>query len=150
MTKKVLLELTEEQAVTVKNALDLYSRIGIGQLEEVAEVLKRQFDFKFNTELDASQQLTPVWWDEIKSSFYVAKAYLGFERGASYGISHKDVSVAAKRAYEVFKVLSKALAEDRHPPVPTWHVDLEGITFRTTQDVEPKAKVVYNLEEESV
>src|SRR4051812_19032275 len=40
MTKKYILEIDENQARTLEKALDLYSRIGMGQLREIINVLR--------------------------------------------------------------------------------------------------------------
>jgi hypothetical protein len=44
--KKVNIELTIEQAEVVRNALDLYNRISLCQIEEVAVVMERQFGYE--------------------------------------------------------------------------------------------------------
>lgn len=136
MKKIVKLELTIDQAKVVEDALDLYSRIGIGQLEEVEHVLKRKFGF-FNV-VDKN---TPINWDAFNQAIKYAKLYIGFEPNASYGIGNKKVSVSVKRAFEIQKTLSKELAMDRDPNPGFKTFDYEGLTSRYTDDPAPECTI---------
>lgn len=134
--KQVELTMTIEQAEVVKKALDFYSRIGIGQIEEVQAVLRDQMGFDFEAYITPVQKIE---WDQIRRSLHAVKAFLGFDRNASYGIGNQNVSINVHRSYEVFKVLCKTLIEDRDPNPGFKGVHYDGLTVRYTQDPEPKA-----------
>jgi len=91
------LNLTDKQAKVVEAALDLYSRIGMGQLEDVAHVLGRHFEHVNS-------------WDLIQQHIYRLKraafpnsaAHIGT---GSWGISNKQVPESFRVAYEIQQVM---------------------------------------------
>lgn len=136
--KTVELKMTIEQAKVVQNALDFYSRIGIGQIEEVQRVLRDQMGFDF---VAYAEPQSKIDWEEIRSFLTCIKTYLGFECNASYGIGNAAVSIAVHRSYEVYKVLCLALAMDREPNPGYHNVFYDGLTVRYTQDPAPEATI---------
>lgn len=139
--KTVNLELTREQAYAVAKALDLYTRMGLGQVKEIGHLL-RDGTIPFAAEIPA---------DGVGGALDRAEAIdrlmgqvsdlLGFRSGASHGLGNPRVPMAALRAYEVEKVLQKALALDRNPNPPFRGVDYDGLGPRYTPDPAPKAWV---------
>lgn len=144
MTKYVEMKLTLEQAKVVQDALDFYTRIGIAQIEEVVPVLQRQFGFdkKANCQVECLPYHEAIPWDLIREYINAIKSLLGFSSNASYGIGNGSVNVAVHRSYEVFKVLSKALIEDRDPNPKFRGVHYDGLTLRYTLDKEPEVTIV--------
>lgn len=101
--QKYKLEITEEQAQVIRNALDLYTRIGIGQLKE-------------------------IWWvwghnkDVCKCDRRTFDAYLtdlqlqltGFPLNASWGIHSLEVHDVFRQAYDLHQVIRNKLAWTRY------------------------------------
>lgn len=140
--KKVILTLTPEQAVAVRDALDLYSRICIGQIEEIGQLV-RFGTVPMRNPADMPREMADAdRCDEIVRLLNDAKAILGYPISGSNGIGHPHVDASGHRAYEIKKVLAKALAEHRDPAPQFRGVDYDGLTVRYTQDPAPVAEVV--------
>lgn len=103
-TRTVTITLTERQADILVRALDLYSRIGIGQICEVRQVWNR-FYRSFQPDMDMVQRLL----DHAKY------AMTGFEGGASHGIGTREVNDEFKIAHEVRQQLWHDLSWHREP-----------------------------------
>lgn len=139
MSTKITLTLgCMEQADVLCAALDLYTRLGIGQLEMVEERFR----------MEDIPSASPVSFDErmqmaetLRELLGAAKQTLGFPRGGSMGIGGPRVPVGAQRAYEIQKVLAKALAEYREPNPSFRGVRYDGLSLRYTQDPVPQASV---------
>lgn len=139
---KVVIEVTEDQADAISKALDLYVRIGIGQFDEVAQLVAFGLVPVRNTSDVPRQIASPEQCEQLRNLMDAAKQVLGFSRGASHGIGHRDNDISVSRAYEVGKVLDKALAEHRNP-TPDFHgVNYDGLGPRYTNDPAPNAQVV--------
>jgi len=103
MTTKYNLTVTEEQARILTDALDLYSRIGIGQFEEVLQVYDR------NLKLDEETR------DRIRIGLDIAKREAGHPRSGSHGIHNEKVDDRFRAAYDLQQVVRNRLAWDRNP-----------------------------------
>jgi hypothetical protein len=127
---------TIEQAHAVKAALDLYMRMGLGQFDELAYLVR--CDELRHRDKDA----TPEVAEEFRSLTNELRTLMGHEHGASFGVGSKRVSITAHRCYEAYKVLAQALAV-AYDPSPTGFkgVDHDGLIVRYTQDPAPKASV---------
>lgn len=97
------LSLTEKQAQVIINALDLYSRIGMGQLEEIAHILR------------SSPNANP---DKILAVEALAReaadCWMGHVGGYN-GISSDKVHDVFRIAWDLQQVIRYRLAWDRHP-----------------------------------
>lgn len=113
---KYQLTLTMKQLKVVEEALDLYTRVGMGQTEIVKETLFNLFysDFK---------KITHEQWDKIKQLCDEIKNVLfDFASGQSYGIANKEVNDKAKIAYDLDKTIQKQIAaDDNHRQISVWH-----------------------------
>ena len=134
----VTMTLTTEQANVVRDALDFYSRVGMGQFEEFGVVLKHQFDFQINDH-DANIYGEPSLWQEVHDHMKRIKRLFGIV-GTSLGIGHDKVSIKAKRAYEVYKVLCKTLY-DNTSATNVNVVWSDPLTVRVTNDELPNVKI---------
>jgi hypothetical protein len=104
MTKKYTLTLTEEQAGILVDALDLYSRIGIGQFEECVRVFDHALELPIETR------------DACKASLDHAKFVIaGLPSGGSHGIHNPKVRDAFRVAYDIQQVVRHRIAWDRNP-----------------------------------
>lgn len=134
---KIVIEVTEEQAGAISKALDLYTRIGIGQFDEVAQLVAFGLVPVRNTDGLPRQIAIPEQCDEIRALMDRAKRVLGFSSGASNGIGNRDNDISVSRAYEVGKVLNKALAEHNNPSPTFRGVHYDGLGPRYTSDPVP-------------
>lgn len=108
------LDMSPRQARVILNALDTYSRIGIGQFQIVVETIQQLFGWDIDQD---AQQYTRDCLDVAK------KLILGLDPNASYGIpNQKDVSELARIAYDLHCVLRRQVAiNEQHDRWTTWH-----------------------------
>jgi len=111
---KTEMEVSKKQLLIIEKALDLYLRVGIGQVEIVAEILNEMFPEKTK---DVSQ------WDMKKKYLDPMKEELfGLSGGGSFGICNDVVSDNAKIAYDLNKTIQKFIAtKDNHSETSVWH-----------------------------
>ncbi len=136
---RVHLDLTIEQAHAVSQALDLFTRMGIGQMREIAGLVRRG-SIPFAPERLGADRLGAM--NAIDDLCSGISRQLGFMRNANHGIGGEQVSASARRAYEVGRVLDKALAEHRDPNPSFRGVNYDGLLVRYTSDPEPSASVI--------
>lgn len=135
---KVHLTITIPQARAMVDALDIYMRLGLGQVHMVAEmVADGSIPIKAGSlqipEMDVIHNVTALC-NEIRRE-------LGFLPGESYGVGNRAVSDKAHRAYELEKVVKKALAMHNNP-TPTFRgVDYDGLSIRYTDDPAPECVI---------
>jgi hypothetical protein len=109
MDYQIKMTVTAEQARVISRALDVYVRLGLGQLGIVAEALDGLHDIQ---DLDGLMNAL----DEAKSR------YLGLCEGRSYGIGNRKVDAAAHVAYDLEKGVQKVLATtEKHGTHSVWH-----------------------------
>lgn len=139
---KVRMEITEGQALAISKALDLYVRVGIGQLNEVAQLVAFGHVPIFNAGGAPRKVASAEQCDQIRELMDTAKQVLGFSRGGSHGIGHPDNDISVSRSYEIYKVLEKTLAEHRDPSPQFRGVRYDGLGPRYTNDPAPYAEIV--------
>lgn len=113
------LEINHEQALVLKNALDFYSRIQMGQLEEVyhvAVMALNKYKSVSREDMDrAVRQLKKVLFPELMEN-------------SSHGIHSEKINDLARVAWDLQQVIRNRLAFDLHPPendqLP-WNVDYD-------------------------
>jgi len=97
-----LLELTSEQVQLVERALDTYSRILAGELDEVAVVLKHNHNFEKKEE-------NPIPWENmllLEDRLSDLKHLMGLERNSNHGIFSHKISDNARKAYDILKTIA--------------------------------------------
>lgn len=146
--KRITLTVTLDQARAMESALDLMTRVGIGQFAAIAELVRMDVVpvFRMNGSRTAHherQAATPEACDAIESLLDQAKEVLGYPRNASHGVGHPDNHVSVHRSYEVMKVLQKVL----HEASAGWEGSTrgEGLLVRYTDDPEPEAELSYQV-----
>lgn len=96
--KKYTLTLNENQMLLVRDALDLYSRIGIGQFEIISEVY------------------APFERDELmRNGLNVAKKACGHPPNGSYSINNPTVNDRFRQAFDICQVVRNKVAWSRNP-----------------------------------
>jgi hypothetical protein len=100
---KYNLTLNDHQAQVLIQALDLFSRIGIGQFEEVLQVY------------DPNAKLALKERERIRAGLNIAKTEAGHPSNGSYGIHHPKVDDDFRVAYDLQQVIRHRLAWDRKP-----------------------------------
>lgn len=142
MTDVVRAQMTLDQAEAVASALDLSSRIMMGQIDEIALLARMgRLHVRDDRAEGGWRDATPEEVDEIERHARSIAAVLG-HRGGSFGIGSHGVPISGKRQYEVQKALQKAVADVRSPGGRTVHHD--GVTVRYTQDPIPTAWTIHD------
>lgn len=122
---KVTIELDEQQAGAVIRALDLYSRIAMGQLEAIVDHPEIH-DRIMQDKSDTSDILS------ARDLFSHAKQQLfGLNPNASRGIYNEDVSDDARVAWDIQKVLVHGISWARVGDVPRDWATMGGNNFDT-------------------
>jgi hypothetical protein len=105
------LELTTEQAKVVIAALDAYSRIHMGQIGIVAEIMTEgSYD---------SEDLA-----DVRGLCSDIKEAVGLPTNGSYGIFHPKVPPQAKVSWDIVCVLRQVVARaENHGSHSVWHQD---------------------------
>jgi len=139
----IQLTLTQDQARAVCDALDAYSRLCMGQLEEVAKLVRfgvipvAQPNGAGDRVLASAEAC-----EQIENLTHQMKALLGLRRSGHMGIGNPHLAMSGRRSYEVKKVLSKVVAELRDPTPSLRTVDYDGLGPRYTSDPAPQAKSI--------
>lgn len=130
---KVTLELNDAQAQTILEALDLYSRVGCGQVRAV------------------SQAVVLNWPDDrwkrreaAEACLSAAQAALFPELGsphASYGIPNRQVPLVFRRAYDIKKHVEQAMAVARDPNPSFRGVNYDGAMLNVSDEPLPTVAV---------
>ncbi|NWF46054.1 hypothetical protein F3K02_12445 [Hydrogenophaga sp. D2P1] len=139
MEHRVQLSLTPQQADAVTAALDLYSRVCTGQLEELSELVRKGIIPMLGPDRTGLAPSDSAAIAEIHVRYL--KRGLGFDPGVSLNIFNRDVHASGHRAYEVLKVLEKAVAEHRDPAPAFRSTRYDGLSVRCTNDPVPVAWV---------
>lgn len=101
---KIKMELSNEQVLAMKKALDLYSRILCGQIEEVTRVIERT-DFSRNYTTEQRKQ-TSAGVEMVKQAMF-SEIY-----PATYGIASEGrLTEKAAVAYDIYQVIDRFAAE---------------------------------------
>jgi len=110
--KKYTLTLNKDQAQVLVQALDLFSRIGIGQFEEIVHVYDSGRMNNEQLEGNAKYDVR----DQARAALDLAKKVLtGYTGGASHGIHSPLVSDKYRAAFDIQQVVRHALHQERNP-----------------------------------
>lgn len=136
----IRLSMTEEQAAVLRDALDLYARLGLGQVDVVTQMVI------CGTALPADGHLASIdQVDAVRDGMSMVRHALGFRgEGHSRGIGADDVPVAIATAWDLKKVVAKAVAVAREPnPEPGARgVDYDGLFVSFSPAPHPVAEIV--------
>ena len=132
-----------ESARAVIEALDAYTRVSIGQLHIVAEMVSMGKIAKASPEGQTERSFANT--DElgrVRDLMDSAKAILEYPANGSHGVGHRHNSQECHYAWEACKVLQKAIAEHDNPDPKYRGVHYDGLIVRYTDGPEPAAVVV--------
>jgi len=93
----VIVKMTEEQANVVLKALDLYSRLHLGQFREIQTIWQTNYLWAKETLKELKKQLT------------------GLEENEYHSICAEYVSQNAKIAYDILQTIRHRMAWDKNP-----------------------------------
>lgn len=124
--QKYRIELEERQLRVVLSALDMYFRMGMGQLDvSVDEFLRLEFaaryyeqpldPVKYRADYDRSiAQHLPVKGPKVRELLdEVKQLVFGHASNASWGVRNEQVPVACREAYDILQVLRRCRAVER-------------------------------------
>jgi hypothetical protein len=116
MTDSIQITLTREQATVVRDAVDLYNRLKLGQLTELWRFFEHELHKRYKNDTDGYCAAR----DRAEQLLLELKAELRFpaNHGAhgSYGVGSPELTKDDNRAYEIYKVLDHALWKLWHVP----------------------------------
>jgi hypothetical protein len=139
MSTQIQLTMNEDQAKATAFALDLCSRLLSGQLEEVAALVRQGHIPMF-----AQQQAPETVCAAVHDLARQIKSTLGYPANSHHGLGHPLTPPMGDRAYEVMKVLKKALADHNDPHPVCSSIDHDGLVVRYTRDPSPSAVVFHD------
>jgi len=116
--RKYSLHIDEDQAKVLIKALDLYSRIGLGQFQEII--------YAFNWRKIVGREDFDLRYGEAKEHLNKAKFHLTLHPpNASLGIFCKETPEEAKMTWDIQQVVRHRLAWDKEPK-GGWRVDFDN------------------------
>lgn len=142
MAETVQLTLTIDQAAAISEACEVLTRLGIGQIEYVAEMVRFDALRPYTTAKEPDRGWSdPDRCERIDALCYAIKRELRMPVNGSRGIGHPHNPMQVRRAYEMKKVIDKVLAEHRDPNPSFRNVNYDGLGPRYTSDPAPQAVV---------
>jgi hypothetical protein len=125
LKKKYQLTLDERQTQTLVAALDLFSRIGIGQFEEIVHHMRFRLDARLKEAAEGSYDYRKA--DLATKLMDLAKYTLfGHPPNGSYGIHSHEVPDEYRVAYDIQQVIRHELWKGReHTELTRFTVDAD-------------------------
>lgn len=127
---KVTIEMNDKQAGVIIDALDMYSRVGMGQLEIIEEFLRMHFWGKFD------KYKVSTIFNETRRQISIIKA-LVFDHSpnGSWGIFNEEVPQSCREAFDIIQALRKPLAVTRVAELEEEGKDVLANHVRQTVDM---------------
>lgn len=101
---KVQLEMSEDQAYVIQDALDFYSRIMMGQFDNIASL----FSIRLAKNVNREEETKLI--EALKNLYYPE-----LHRSAYYGIFHSDTPEDAKISWDLIQVLRYDISWYKYP-----------------------------------
>ncbi len=131
--QRIVLTFSIEQAYAIESALELYTRMGIGQFDYLVDVFNEGVIPLGNKQGDRT--LPPQFMlDDIENRLKEIKVGLGYPNHGNCGIGHVNNHIKVTRAYEVNKVVRKAISVVND--IRGTHFS-DGLIVRYTTDTAP-------------
>ena len=112
------IKVNVDQARIIARALDLFSRIGIGQIEMVVEEAHKMSHAKIEAPYAEIEEIV----DKLKLALF------GMPINASHSICSDKVDVAYREAYDILQVIRHRLAWDKNPNGNKMSIDFDKPT----------------------
>lgn len=111
---KYVVELNTEQMHVVCEALDLYSRMGMGQLDVAVEEFVRTKFYQRYYEKPDPRATGKRRGEAVREAVNVIKSLVfGHAPNASWAIRSQRVPIRCREAFDILQQLRRPLAEDR-------------------------------------
>lgn len=138
---RIVLACAIECGTSVADALDVFTRLGIGQVRVIDDLVMDGTIPVRNA--DGSARLArPAETERCAALIERLQRSLGYRLGQSLGVGNRGVHVSAHRAWEVCKALRQALAMHRDPSPAFRGVHYDGLLVRYTDDPAPSIRIV--------
>jgi hypothetical protein len=134
--KKYALTVNEKQAEILIRALDVYSRIHMFQLEDVANILK--WDNRRVYDLDEKEIPMENLTRLSEAILDLKSEFLNCPRNASHGIYSKSINDAARVAYDIQQVVRYGLWSNSPDKGQRRHTVWSNEPMRSSQELLPK------------
>ena len=125
-----------DMAYRISAAFDFFTRLCLGQLHELAYFIRSGQIPSFEFDRDYAKM------ERASDLVEGLRETLGFLHGESFGIGNKRVYPLGHHAWEIKKVMDKALAYYRDPNPSFKGVNYDGLILKYTQDPDPVAVIV--------
>ena len=145
-TASVRVDMTLEQAEIVRDCLNLFARLSTGQMNILGELFT---DGKIPAYRENGREgLSLEEISSIINKINDIKEICGFPINGNLGIGHPLVSHAGKSAWEMTKVLDKAIfdyrQESESSDYSSIQVSYDALLVRYTQQEVPVVRIVSN------
>lgn len=141
---EIVVVVPRYRAGILRDALDFYGRICMGQMEELGTYIRLGHVLGRHCDRSDGVVISPSVSQAAEDIIGEIKLSIGHPRYGSWGVGGLGTPMAANRAYEVGKVLAKACF-DFDGSEDSWRVDADGLLVRYTRDPKPVASVVDGL-----
>lgn len=109
----ITLSLSPAHADAVRRALDVYIRLGLGQLEAVGHLVRDEVIPVCGDHTQHRRAATAEACDRVDALLRDAKQVLGFRAAASLSIHHPHVAAVCTAAYAALQQLDPLIAAIR-------------------------------------
>ena len=137
----VTLDMTVRRAGIVSEACDLYTRLGMGQMEEIVDLVRWEVIPSTRAGTEGRVSVSGDTVEKIERHVTAIKHFLGHHPNSSLGVGHPHVDLSAKRAWETKKAIDQALALHRDPDPEFRGANYDGNYLRYTDDPVPVVTV---------
>lgn len=139
----IALELNQQQADAVSAALELYTRLGLGQWDQIPELLRSGVVPQFSSTGEGERTVaSDVKAASVGRLAEAIKLELGYPTQGSHGIGHPHNHQNVTRVWEAKRTLDRALAMLRGPNVRYGRIEGDSLDRRGTFDPPPVARIV--------
>lgn len=111
--KQVLVAMSEEQARTVCAALDLFSRLGTGQIEALGQIVRDGYIPMRGEDKAVRQPASDEACARVDGAIAEMKSALGYLLNGSNSIGHSHNAIGCSRAFEVLRAIQGAMQVGR-------------------------------------
>lgn len=137
----VTVTMNLDQARAVRDALDAYARLGVGQFSVISGLIALGEIPMMAKPCDPKGRPSMGVIGDAHVAVDLISSAMGYKSGQSTGIGHPHVTINTKRSWEVKKVIERALAEHHDPSPFVAGVEYDGLLLRYTTDPAPVAIV---------